>query len=87
MLEADDEEGFTAAMSVARSQMGPAMQQEIAWRAKPYGEQPSDYATFKRVEEYRLGDLVKNITRADDDHRPRGRAVLARPIQGALRRA
>ena len=42
--------------------MSPAMQQEFAWRAKPYGEQPSDYATFRTVEEYRLGDHIKNIT-------------------------
>jgi hypothetical protein len=62
LLEAEDEAGFTAAMSAARSQWGPAMQQEVAWRAKPYGDQPSDYATFKRVEEFRLGDLVKEIT-------------------------
>jgi hypothetical protein len=31
------------------------------WRAKPYGPQPSDYATFKAVEQYQLGDLVKDI--------------------------
>jgi hypothetical protein len=61
LLDADDEKGFNAAMAVGRSQMGPAMQQEIAWRAKPYGIQPSDYATFKRVEEFRLGDVVKDI--------------------------
>jgi Prolyl oligopeptidase family len=61
MLESQDEKGFTAAMTAARSQWGPAMQQEIAWRAKPYGDQPTDYATFKRVEEFRLGDEVKNI--------------------------
>jgi hypothetical protein len=61
LLDANDEKGFNAAMAVGRSQMGPAMQQEIAWRAKPYGIQPSDYATFKRVEEFRLGDAVKDI--------------------------
>ena len=61
LLDANDERGFNAAMAVGRSQMGPAMQQEIAWRAKPYGIQPSDYATFKRVEEFRLGDAVKDI--------------------------
>jgi hypothetical protein len=61
MLEADDEKGFNAAMTVARSQWGSAMEQEVAWRAKPYGDQPSDYATFKRVEEFRLGDAAKDI--------------------------
>jgi len=61
LLDANDEKGFNAAMAVGRSQMGPAMQQEITWRAKPYGIQPSDYATFKRVEEFRLGDAVKDI--------------------------
>lgn len=62
LLEAEDEAGFTAGMRYARSKWSPAMQQEVAWRAKPYGEHPSDYATFTTVEEYRLGDLVKNIT-------------------------
>jgi hypothetical protein len=61
LLEAEDEAGFTAGMNYARSQWGPAMLQEVAWRAKPYGDQPSDYATFRAVEEYRLGDLVKQI--------------------------
>jgi dienelactone hydrolase len=61
LLEAEDEAGFTAGMQYARSKWSPAMQQEVAWRAKPYGEHPSDYATFTTVEEYRLGDLVKNI--------------------------
>jgi dienelactone hydrolase len=61
LLEAEDEAGFTAGMQYARSTWSPAMQQEVAWRAKPYGEHPSDYATFTTVEEYRLGDLVKNI--------------------------
>jgi Prolyl oligopeptidase family len=61
LLEAEDEAGFTAGMQYARSKWSPAMQQEVAWRAKPYGEKPSDYATFTTVEEYRLGDLVKNI--------------------------
>jgi hypothetical protein len=61
LLEAEDEAGFTAGMQFARSKWSPAMQQEVAWRAKPYGEKPSDYATFTTVEEYRLGDLVKNI--------------------------
>jgi dienelactone hydrolase len=61
MLDAENEDGFNAAMKAARSQWGPAMEQEVAWRAKPYGVQPSDYATFKRVEEFRLGDLTKDI--------------------------
>jgi Prolyl oligopeptidase family len=61
LLESENEEGFNKGMAYARSQWSPAMQQEVAWRAKPYGERPSDYATFKAVEEYRLGELVKEI--------------------------
>jgi hypothetical protein len=61
LLEAEDEQGFNDAMGAARSQWGPAMTQEVAWRAKPYGDQPSDYATFRRVEEFRLGDAIKDI--------------------------
>ena len=61
LLESEDEEGFTAGMDSLRSQWPPAMLQEIAWRAKPYGDQASDYATFKAVEEYRLGDVIKDI--------------------------
>jgi dienelactone hydrolase len=61
LLDAEDEKGFNAAMGAARSQMTPAMSQEIAWRAKPYGDLPSDYAIFKRVEEFALGDTIKDI--------------------------
>jgi len=61
LLESKDEEGFTAGMNYARSQWSPAMLQEVAWRAKPYGDQPSDYATFRAVEEYSLGDVVKQV--------------------------
>ena len=61
LLDADDESGFNAAMQAASQEMSPAMQQEFAWRAKPYGDQPSAYATFKTTEQYRLGDLVEQI--------------------------
>jgi hypothetical protein len=61
LLEAEDEAGFNAAMQFGLSESSPAMQQEAAWRAKPYGDQPSAYAMFTTVEQYRLGDLVKNI--------------------------
>jgi hypothetical protein len=61
LLEAEDETGFNTAMEQASSQMSTAMQQEFAWRAKPYGEQPSVYATFRTAEQYRLGDHIKNI--------------------------
>ena len=61
LLDADDETGFNAAMQAASQQMSPAMRQEFAWRAKPYGDQPSVYATFKTAEQYRLGDLVEQI--------------------------
>jgi hypothetical protein len=62
LLDAENEAAFTAAMNGARAQWSPAMLQEIAWRAKPYGIQPSDYATFKTVEQFRLGDVAKQIT-------------------------
>jgi hypothetical protein len=61
LLDAEDEETFNAGMAFARAEWSPAMAQEVAWRAKPYGAQPSDYATFKTVEQYQLGDLVKDI--------------------------
>jgi hypothetical protein len=61
LLEGEDETGFTAAIELASSEMSPAMQQQFAWRAKPYRDQPSVYATFKTAEQYRLGDLVNNI--------------------------
>jgi hypothetical protein len=61
LLDAEDEETFNAGMAFARAEWSPAMAQEVAWRAKPYGAQPSDYATFKTVEDYQLGDAVKDI--------------------------
>jgi hypothetical protein len=61
LLDAEDEETFNAAMAFGRADMSPAVAQEFAWRAKPYGEQPSDYATFKTVEAYHLRDVVKDI--------------------------
>ena len=61
VLDADDEETFNAGMAFARAEWAPAMTQEVAWRAKPYGAQPSDYATFKTVEKYHLRDVVKDI--------------------------
>jgi hypothetical protein len=61
LLDADDETAFNAAIEAGSQEMSPAMQQEFAWRAKPYGDQPSAYATFKTAEKYSLGDLVKQI--------------------------
>ena len=61
LLDAADETAFNVAMESASQEMSPAMQQEFAWRAKPYGEQPSIYATFKTAEQYRLGELAKHI--------------------------
>ena len=55
-------------MAFARAEMSPAMAPEFAWRAKPYGAQPSDYATFKTVEEYQLRDVVKDIRGTRNDH-------------------
>jgi dienelactone hydrolase len=62
LLDAEDETAFNAAMDAAFRDMSPAVQQESAWRTKPYGDQPSVYAAFKTAERYRLGDLAKNIT-------------------------
>ncbi len=61
LLEAEDEETFNAAMAFGRADMSPAVAQEFAWRAKPYGAQPSDYATFKTVEAYHLRDVAEDI--------------------------
>jgi hypothetical protein len=61
LLDAEDEETFNAAMAFGKADMSPAVAQEFAWRAKPYGEQPSDYATFKVVEKYHLRDVAKDI--------------------------
>ena len=61
LLDAEDEKTFNAAMAFGRAELSPAMAQEFAWRAKPYGSQPSDYATFKTVEAYHLRDVVKDI--------------------------
>ena len=68
LLDAEDEETFNAVMAFARAEMSPAMAPEFAWRAKPYGAQPSDYATFKTVEEYQLRDVVKDIRGTLNDH-------------------
>jgi hypothetical protein len=62
LLDSEDEETFNAGMAFARAEWSPAMTQEVAWRAKPYGPQPSDYATFKNVENYQLGDSIKDIS-------------------------
>ena len=61
LLDAEDETGFNAAIESPSEDMTPAAQQEFAWRAKPYGDQPSIYATFKTAEWYRLGDEVAQI--------------------------
>jgi Prolyl oligopeptidase family len=62
LLDATNEPAFNTAMESVTQEMTPAMLQEFAWRAKPYGDQPSIYATFKTAEQYRLGDLAKHIT-------------------------
>jgi hypothetical protein len=54
LFEEENEAPFTANMNAAKAKWSPAMLQEIAWRAKPYGIQPSDYATFMTVEAYEL---------------------------------
>ena len=61
LLDANDETAFNAAIESVTQEMTPAMQQEFAWRAKPYGDQPSIYATFKTAEQYRLGDEIAQI--------------------------
>jgi hypothetical protein len=61
LLDANDEAAFNTAIESVVQEMSPAMEQEFAWRAKPYGDQPSIYATFKTAEQYRLGDEVAQI--------------------------
>ena len=61
LLDAEDETAFNDAIESVTQEMPPAMQQELAWRAKPYGDQPSVYATVKTAEQYGIGDLAKNI--------------------------
>jgi hypothetical protein len=61
LLDANDETAFNTAIESVTQKMTPAMQQEFAWRAKPYGDQPSIYATFKTAEQYRLGNEVAQI--------------------------
>ena len=61
LLDANNETAFNTAIESVTREMTPAMQQEFAWRAKPYGDQPSIYATFKTAEQYRLGDEVAQI--------------------------
>jgi dienelactone hydrolase len=61
LLDANNEAAFNAAIESVTQEMSPAMQQEFAWRAKPYGDQPSIYATFKTAEQYRLDELAKQI--------------------------
>jgi hypothetical protein len=61
LLDAEDETAFNTAIESVTEEMTPAMEQEFAWRAKPYGDQPSVYATFKTAEQYRLGDEVAQI--------------------------
>jgi hypothetical protein len=34
----------------------------MEWRAKPYGSGQSTFATFKKVEQYRIDDLVSSIS-------------------------
>jgi hypothetical protein len=61
LLDADNEADFTTGMNLGVSTMPAAATQEFAWRAKPYGEQTSAFALFKTVEQYQLGDVVKDI--------------------------
>ena len=61
LLDGDDEKNFNAYMDIGMQSATPRERQEMEWRAKPYGTQDSAYDAFKTVEQYRLGDLVKQI--------------------------
>jgi dienelactone hydrolase len=60
LFEAGDEQGFNSAMDALIDKLGPKFRQTVNWRCKPYGR-ANVYQTFKAVEQYRLGDLVKQI--------------------------
>lgn len=62
MLDSGDQENFDAFMSVEMRSASPRERQIMAWRTKPYGDQPSAYAFFKEVRRYRLGDLTQRIS-------------------------
>jgi hypothetical protein len=61
LLDAGEQQAFDAAVAAAIAPLGPKMVQTVAWRSKPYGKS-GPYETFKAVEQYRLGDLVGQIS-------------------------
>ena len=61
LLDSGDSEGFDAAFEAMVVKLGPKMRQTAARRSKPYGTATA-YETFKTVEQYRLGELVNQIT-------------------------
>lgn len=62
LLDADDEGSFNANMAVGMESATSQQRQTMQWRAKPYGSGRSAFATFKTVEQYRIGDLVASIS-------------------------
>jgi dienelactone hydrolase len=61
LLDGGDEKNFNSAMDIAVQSVTPRERQDMEWRTKPFGTQDSAYDLFKTVEQYRLGDLVKQI--------------------------
>jgi hypothetical protein len=62
LLDANDEKTFNEFMAIGMESATAQERQTMEWRAKPYGPQPSAFATFKTVDQYRIGDLVKRIS-------------------------
>jgi hypothetical protein len=60
LLNAGDRETFDKLMEIGMAD-APELRKVMAWRAKPYGLTGA-YDVFKAVEQYRLGDLVRQIT-------------------------
>jgi hypothetical protein len=62
LLDADEEKTFNANMAIVLESETPQQRQTMQWRAKPYGADKSAFATFKEVEQYRIGDLAASIS-------------------------
>jgi hypothetical protein len=58
LLDDGDKDTFDKFMTTSTADVS---QQELAWRAKPYGSSNA-FDAYKAVEQYRLGDLVTKIT-------------------------
>ena len=83
LLTDGDKKGFNEMMEVGTPSDDPLAAQLMAWRGKPYGI-TDPYDLFAAAMEYKLGDLHGSDHDPDPGHRPRRRAVLARPVPAPL---